>query len=675
MSKIYIRRGFLIAAVLFFLQTLPAVANQPPTEKQPTDTTTTKEPPVPPDSAHEKTRREVSEVLEWLREAEADTADTTKPPRVQVVPPALTSFPGTDGERHSFPTAAANPHTAFADHLLWQSELEAISNTYFWTERLFSYHGLNPMPVRVLIDGVDIDLRRSTFPQTMSPDFMVVPPYMFSSFTRTPSRSGGLHGEIFSVQTFDSMVVQPYSDFFVRRGDYELSLTQGRLFRTLPGGRTVNAGFSFAQSEGRGRYDQADNRYLYTQMITPIRNEYNLAAGFYQYRTAADIQTADDFWAYNFRRDDLNWRFNALVFRGDTIHAPLVVRFVYDHNKQETKATSSAYSILAKKSRVKLAAAYTPPDADSSSGWRAGATIALQQLHMRSEHFRRPEYTLWSEGFRKLGEDHIFYLSASIDGNDDYLPAPQVTASWRFRPTPTSTFGIDLQRFRMMPSLTDREWLLHTAIFEDVAGRTIRYSEVGNEELSPWWSNSITARFGYTPARWLTFEFSGWGSYEQDYYRWQDQAEDDTTMAYQPSGIDARTVGASIGTRLSDLGPFAGRIMYVYKLAEEVNGKRLADCIDHRITSSMDADVKIRKFNLDLHAAVEFMYWRAPSAEYTSYDSPDIFRTDVLGSATIKNFTIYWLAQNVFNYGYRKAPGYNYLGQTIMWGLHLRFFN
>jgi len=87
MSKIYIRRGFLIAAVLFFLQTLPAVANQPPTEKQPTDTTTTREPPVPPDSAHEKTRREVSEVLEWLREAEADTADTTKPPRVQVVPP------------------------------------------------------------------------------------------------------------------------------------------------------------------------------------------------------------------------------------------------------------------------------------------------------------------------------------------------------------------------------------------------------------------------------------------------------------------------------------------------------------------------------------------------------------------------------------------------------------
>ncbi len=677
MRKSPTRWSFIIAAVLFSLLTLPVLADQPPAEGQPTDTTKTEEPLAPPDSIREKTKKEVSKILEWLRRAEADTTAMTQAQPAPILPPVLAPLSGIDKHGFSFCDLAAYPHTAFSDHLLWQAELDAFATTEYATERAFSYRGLNPLPVRVLIDGVDIDLRRPTFPQTFSPDFMAVPPYMFSSFAYTPSRPGGLPGEVFSVRTFDSLVAQPYSDFFVRRGDYGLSLTQGRLFRPLPGRRTVNLGFSFARSDGRGpyAYDGGDNRYLHARIITPLRGSYNLATTYYQYRAKSDIPTAIDFWRYNFRRDDLSWHLDALVFRGDTTYSPWSVRFAYDNSKQNIRSIPNAHSVLLKKSRALLRVMYAPGKPDRIDGWRVGATIALSQLHVRAEHFRRPEYTLWVEQTRQPSRRHTIYASAIVDGNDHDGPGPQFVANWRFSPAEKLTMGIGLRRFRMIPSLTDREWLPHTAVFEDLENRIIHYSEVGNNKLAPWWSNSVTAEFGYHPGQQFSIRLSGWGSYEQDYYSWKDQADGNTTLAYQPSGTDARTVGLEIFAELPDIGPFSGRLKCGFRRAEEVSGKRLPDYSAHRCTGAVNADLTVRKLNLQLHGAAEFMYWRTPSADYTSYDRADVFRTDVLGSATIKDFTIYWLAQNLFNYGYCKAPGYNFLGRTIMWGLHLRFFN
>ena len=84
---------------------------------------------------------------------------------------------------------------------------------------------------------------------------------------------------------------------------------------------------------------------------------------------------------------------------------------------------------------------------------------------------------------------------------------------------------------------------------------------------------------------------------------------------------------------------------------------------------------RVDKYNLVLDGVVESFWWRAPTIEYNDFGTHDIFRTDVLASATIKDITFYWLAQNLFNYAYRQTPDHYFTGRTIMWGLHLRFYN
>jgi len=115
--------------------------------------------------------------------------------------------------------------------------------------------------------------------------------------------------------------------------------------------------------------------------------------------------------------------------------------------------------------------------------------------------------------------------------------------------------------------------------------------------------------------------------------------------------------------------------MYGYKHAERDDGSRLPDYIDHQLAAQSLLTIKIPRYNLELTGGAEFMAFRLPSEEYTSYDRREVYRTDIIGSARISGVTFYWLAQNAFHYGYRQGPQFNHLGQTVMWGLHVSFWN
>ena len=282
---------------------------------------------------------------------------------------------------------------------------------------------------------------------------------------------------------------------------------------------------------------------------------------------------------------------------------------------------------------------------------------------------------MWFEDRRRFSGRQATHFTVAVGGNDDDAPAPEFSGGWLYTPTEKFTLKLGLCRQRIIPALTDRRWPAYTAVFEDQEDRVFTYSETGDGDLTSWWSNSATGELIYSPGQRVSIGLAAWASYEQDYYYWTDVVAEDTGLAYQPYATEARTVGATVHSSLIGPGPFSTRIAYCFKRAEEIDGRRLPEYIEHKVTAITDVDLTISKFDLELHGSLEFMYWRAPAAEYTSYDRRDVWRTDVLGSATIKDFTIYWLAQNVFNYGYRRAPGYNFLGQTIMWGLHLRFFN
>jgi len=674
----------LFLAILMLGPGAPTVfADPPPPEDQPADTAHIDEQPALPDSVKEHIRQEVANIQEWLLHTEADSADTVQPSRAPVHPPMIGPLHGSGADACAFNELTARPHTALTDHLLWIPEIDAPAKTDYGTERQFLYRGLNPLAVSVAPDGIVLDLQRPTFPQTMSPDLMPVSPYMFSSMYHYPVSGAGAAGEVIATRTSDSLHAEPFSDFFVRRGDYGLSLTQGRLFRSLPGGRTVNLGFSFAQSDGRGLYDAGRNRNLFAKIITPVQGPYNVSAAWYQYSGKSDIQTTSNLWRYRFERDDLSWRFDAILFRGDTTRSPVFARFVYDNNKYVIRTQGpdeylelyGEHALFEKTSQASLAVIYAPQDPDSAGNRRAGISLSLDQFHDRSEHFRRPEYTIWGEKSWQPSRQQTLYLSAMINGNDDDPPAPTLAANWQYAPNDRINLALKIQRLRIIPNQMDRDWLARTATFVDREDRPITYSEAGDADLDSWWSNSVKAEIGVQPGRRFSLTLSGWASYEQDYYYWHDLDEDSLAMVYRPTALDARTAGITLGARLADLGPISTRVQYGFKRAEEINGRRLPDYFDHRATGAVDADLTVSKFNLELHASTEMHYWRAPSTEYTFYDRRDVFRTDVLGSATIKNFTIYWLAQNVFNYGYRKAPDFNYLGSTIMWGLHLRFYN
>lgn len=647
------------------------------------DTTGVTLPDAVRDSIIESTRDDVAAILKLMHGEEADTADTAIAQQQAVLPPVFVPGAGFAGRSRSFDELTALPHVSFSDHLLPWPEFDAFPATEYGTERRFLHHGLSPLPVDVSVDDVSIDLRRPTFPQTMAPDLMVIPPYLLASLSATPAGTGGRPGRSFAIETNDSLVALPYSDFFVRRGDYGLSLTQGRLFRPLPGGRLVNLGFCFAQSAGRGWYDAANNRYLQAKFITPLKHGYNLAVNGFQYLNKSDIQTPEEFQRYQLQRDDLNWRIDALVYRGGATSSPWSARLLYDDNKYFIKSNASTtletqwgiYSRKVKISRAALDVRYLPVQADSLGGIQTGATLALQQMSIDADDFRYPDYVLWFDRYFRLSAAHTAYVAASLGGTDEDTPAPNISGGWRLSPAANFALELGLNRSRIIPEFSDRKWPLYTAVFEDIDDRVYTYAEAGNEELTSWWSNNATAELNYRPGKRLALGLSGWASYEQDYYYWHDSAPDDTDLFYQPVVTDARTVGSSLHLSLLGPGPLNTGVTYSFKRAEKLTGERLPEYVDHKLSALTDAEIFIRKYNLELHGTVEFMYWRAPSPEYTSYDTRNVFRADVLGSATIKDFTVYWLAQNVFNYGYRRAPGYNYLGRTIMWGLHLRFYN
>lgn len=680
MDRVSARGIILVVIVFIVLATGSATAGEPADSAR--DTTKIEIPPAFRDSILEQTKDDVDEIWKFIRGEEADTADTIEAIAEMIMPPLM---PRTGFARYSssFAELAALPHTSFSDHLLQQPEFDAFAATEYGTERRYLYHGLQPLAVNISIDGAAVDPRRPGFPQRMAPDLMVMPPFMFSSITALTSGVRGRPGECLAVATLDSVVGRPYSDFFVRRGDYGLSLTQGRLYRPLPGGRMANVGFSFAQSDGRSRYAAGNNRYLFAKLISPVYKKYNLAAEWRQYRNTSDIQTAEDFQRYHFQRDDLNWRLAALLFRGNHVYAPWLVRFAYDHNKYQIKGESSAalrekwgeYASYMNKSRAEMNFIYLPQSADTNNGRQAGVTLALDEMSIGADRFRRPAYAVWIMDRHRVMGDHAAHFTFSLGGNDDDAPAPEFSGGWRFTPADAFTLELGLCRQRIVPALADREWPSAVAVFENTADQVFTYSETGEGNLVSWWSNSAVGEVAGRPGRRVSIGLQGWASYEQDYYYWTDVAPADTDLAFQPFVTDARTAGAALRTSLVGPGPFATRIVYSFKRAEDITGNRLPEYIDHKVTAITNVDLTVSKFNLELHGAVEFMYWRAPAIEYTAYERRDIFRTDVLGSATIKDFTIYWLAQNVFNYGYRRAPGYDFLGRTIMWGLHLRFFN
>ena len=670
-------RWAIVLAALAALGASPtARAQDPAVEPSPADTTRIEAPVNPADSVRVKTEEKVAEVLKWLRETRADTVDTAQSQPAPVRPPVLAPQGETGKRVFLFPKVAASPHTAFSDHLLEDGEFDAVGTTEYATERMFTCRGLNPLAVQVDLDGIPLDLRRLTFPQTMAPDLMTAPPYLFSSFTLAPSAAGGHVGESIVLSTTDSMSTLPVSDFLVRRGDYGLSLTQGRLFRPLPGRRMINLGFSFAQSDGRGLYNRGDNRYLHGRFVTPVLRGYNVLLDVYQYRAQSDIQTALDWWRYNFRRDDLAWHAGALLFRGDSVHSPFLVQATVRGNKQDLHSQPQTYHALMKTSHAELSAVYAPLPADSGREWRAGGTVALDQLHVGSAHFRRPEYALWGERLWRSAAHRTLHAAARIDGNDHDPPGPQFAVDWSVDTARTWRMAVGIQRSRIMPSQADRRWPLYAATLEDVEDRMFSYSEEGARALTTWWSTGIDCELGYRTPRGIAVSLRGWGSYEQDAYYWRNVANSDTIMmTYRPSTTDARTAGLVLHADFPALGPFSSHAGYVYTRAEDESGKRLPDYADHRLTGIVDAELNVPRLNLNLHGSVEFMYRRAPGREYTAYNRREVFRTDVLGSATIKDFTIYWLAQNLFNYGYRKEPQFTYTGRTIMWGLHLRFFN
>lgn len=173
------------------------------------DTTRAAVPDAVQDSIIESTKDDVAAILKFMHGEDADTADTALSPKVVILPPGSTPGAGFAGKSHSFTELSALPHVSFSDHLLPWLEFDVFSATEYGTERRFLYHGLSPLPVDVSIDGVSIDLRRPTFPQTMAPDLMMIPPYLLASLSEMPPGTGGRPGRSVAVSTNDSLFVLP----------------------------------------------------------------------------------------------------------------------------------------------------------------------------------------------------------------------------------------------------------------------------------------------------------------------------------------------------------------------------------------------------------------------------------------------------------------------------------
>ncbi len=680
MSDEATRRGLCSIAVICVLLvfSVPVIAQID--DSQTADSTQT----TPADSTAQPPE-DVREILQWLTDRDqtdsAMVADSAATHLTPIMAPAFAPLPFAGGVRSTFTTLAGLPHTAFSDHLLFDGEYTAPAVTEFGTSRPFTYHGLYPLGVEVLFDGVPLNLRRLSFPQTMAPDLMVVPPYLFASMI--------LNGPAMALRTADTLMPQPYSDFFVRRGDYGMSVTQGRLYRPLPDRRTVNFGFAFAQNDGRSLFDSGDNRYLYGKFITPVVAEYNVAASFNQFKSKADIQTDIDLWRYNFRRDDLDWYLDALLWKGDTVVSTLTLRFTLSAGKQQVTSTPSIYLTEMKHSHAQLSATYSPAVNDSLGGVRAGASFAVDQQHTGSEHFRRPEYRLWGEVSRKLIPQLRGYLSLELDGTDDDSPAPGFLARFSYMPSTAFDFILTAGRNRIVPDQFDREWPLHQITLEDVNDSVIVYSEEGNKDLAVWWSNTAKLEAVYRGNNGFGLGISGWVSAEENYFLWKDRADPKLTLKYRPKNENTfSTVGTTMDIHFPVIAGFHARLQYCLTDSltgitmaypeyrpEETTEERLTYLIDRSLTGRLEKSLQIKKYNLVLNGVVESFWWRAPTTEYNDYGTREIFRTDVLGSATIKDFTFYWLAQNLFNYGYRQTPDHYFVGRTIMWGLHLRFFN
>ncbi len=613
--------------------------------------------------------------LEQMKEELGDTtADTTTPARPWVIVPSpWDTVPTT--RHHSFSEMIALPHLAFSDHLVFNSMIDAYALTEFATSRRLFRRGFQGVPPSMTLGNGPLSLRRPTFPQVMAADAMMIPPFMFTSFVGGPSGVGDPRGNVIAANTIDSVPSVAYSDFLVRQGTHGINLTQGRLLRPLPEGRLVNLGFSFAQSDGVGINDAGNNRYLYSALYSPLPFGLRASGSFYQYRSLSDIQTASDFWLYRFTRDDLSWRTVLNIEPDDTVSTRWNVRLSHNAEKFHLKSSpSQLHSYVTKVSHTSLDAMYVIDTAHQRL-WSVSAGGELQRFAIHSIEPSRLSYRLTSRYYQAMTPGISAIVRTQVTGTTDDAPAPGISATLRMELSTATEISLSAIRERRIPALVDRDWPLMTATFLNDDDETLTYMERGSSGLSSWWSNQLRLAGTYQLSDAFHLSGSTWAGYEEAYYYWRDANALDTALAYQPVAQDARTVGFELQSAVHWPTWLTTRIMYGYKRAETLSGRRLPDYIDHQLVAQSQLTIHIPQLNLQLHGAAEFMAWRMPSKDYTFYNRREVYRTDLIGSATIRGLTLYWLSQNFFNYGYRKSPGFNYVGQTVMWGLHLRLWN
>lgn len=534
--------------------------------------------------------------------------------------------------------------------------------------RRYSRWGLNARDDHWTVNGRPAGSRRLSFPQDVSFDAAVIPPYDYDSILATTS---GVQ-----IERKDQWPAQAHSSYVLRQGDYGETYSQGRFNRVLPAGYGIDMGFAFYESGGPFLTDSRDTRHLRLQVAGPLLGATGWNARFEQTRDKTSIVPAALYGFMRPTRDDLNYTAEAAFHHTPDSAAHWAAGLTRESAKHDIRDPGSGYRLETHEHRWRAWGERTLLD------WDITASAVLDELDLVGSSDTR--WGAWIEGRRMVngpagGRSSLHWRLSDWDTD---LPAPEFDATIHLADTSRSLIpGVMISRTRIVPTLFERHGIERIAALSQSTSPFVRrYVERGDPGLPAEWRNELTV-FLSRPAMDSTQRaqliLEGHLAYVENYTTWENVGTALDTVIYQPVTTEARAAGIGIGLHTPLFWKFECWTGYAFKYAESLDHDRLTGYNPHKATWILSWIAPQIRYGIDLRLNSTLIWWygdkRIEPTPYTS--SPHVLRWDLAASAQMRSFVFHFSMQNVTNFPYRTREGEEYAVRALRFGFDWRFLD